>query len=61
MSPEKLLLYELMDAISKMPNDTQVDIEVRAMTLRNMLKDDPHGLMALALVVVGAEMAAKDD
>lgn len=58
MTPEKLVLYEIRDTISKLPNDDQIKVEVRAGTLRNIVKGDEHAAMAFALV--GAELAAAD-
>lgn len=57
MTPEKLVLYEIRDAISKLSEDDRIKVEVRAGTLRNMLKHDEHVVMAFALV--GAELAAE--
>lgn len=50
MTPEKILLYEIRETISQMSEDDRIKVEVRATTLRNMLKDDMHALMAFALV-----------
>lgn len=58
MTPEKLVLYEIRDVIAKLPNDDQIKVEVRAATLRGILKDGEHAAMAFALV--GAEEAAKE-
>lgn len=58
MTPEKIVLYEIREAISKLSNDDQIKVAVRATTLRNIIKDGEHALMAFALV--GAELAAQD-
>jgi len=58
VTPEKIVLYEVRDAISKLSEDDRIKVEVRAMTLRNILKGDEHAAMAFALV--GAEMAAAE-
>lgn len=58
MTPEKIVLYEIRDAISKLPEDDRIKVEVRAGTLRGILSDGEHAAMAFALV--GAEMAATE-
>lgn len=58
MTPEKIVLYEIRDVISKMSADDQIKVEVRAATIRNIISADEHALMAFALV--GAEQAARD-
>lgn len=58
MTPEKIVLYEIRDAISKLSNDDQIKVQVRASTLRNILSDGEHAVMAFALV--GAEQAAAE-
>ena len=57
MTPEKIVLYEIRDAISKLAEGDRIMVEARAMTLRNILKDDEHAVLAFALV--GAEQAAE--
>jgi hypothetical protein len=56
MTPEKIVLYEIRDTIAQMSEDDRIKVEVRATTLRNILKGDEHAAMAFALV--GAELAA---
>ena len=58
MTPEKIVLYEIRDAISKLSNDDQIKVEVRAGTIRNIISADEFALMAFALV--GAEKAAEE-
>ena len=58
MTPEKIVLYEIRDAISKLSEDDRIKVEVRAMTLRNIVADGEHAAMAFALV--GAELAATE-
>lgn len=58
MTPEKLVLYEIRDAISKLSEEDRIKVEVRAGTLRNILKDGEHAMMAFALV--GAEQVAAE-
>lgn len=57
LTPEKLLLYEIRDAISKLSEEDQIKVEARAMTFRNLFNADEHAAMAFALV--GAEKAAE--
>lgn len=58
MTNAEIVLREIRQAIKQMPDDSQVQVQVIAMTLRNILKTDPdHATMAFALV--GAEQAAK--
>lgn len=55
--PEDIQLYEVRKVILKLPEDDRIHVEAIAMTLRNILKNNPHASMAFALV--GAEEAAK--
>ena len=58
MTPEKLLLFEIKDAIANLSEDDRIKVECIAATLRNILRDNPHAAMAYALV--GAELAANE-
>lgn len=57
MTPEKIVLYEIKEAISQLSEDDRIKVEVRAGTIRNIISADEHAMMAFALV--GAELAAK--
>lgn len=57
MTPEKIVLYEIKEAIEQLPEADRIQVEAIAVTIRNMLKADQRAYMALALV--GAEEAAK--
>lgn len=59
MTPEKIVLYEIRDAISKLSEDDRIKVEVRAGTIRNIISADEFALLAFALV--GAEQAARDE
>lgn len=57
MTNEDIVLREIRQAIKRMPDDSQVQVQVIAMTLRTILKTDPvHAPMAFALVI--AEQAS---
>lgn len=58
MTPEKIVLYEIREAIAQLSEDDRISVTVRATTLRNIIKDDEHALMAFALI--GAELAAAE-
>lgn len=58
MTPEKIVLYEIREMISKLSPDDQIKVEVRAGTIRNIISADEYALMAFALV--GAEQAARE-
>jgi len=59
MTNEETLVREIRHAIKQMPDDSQIQVQVIAMTLRNILKQDPeHATMAFALVC--AEQAEKE-
>ena len=58
MTPEKIVLYEVKEAISQLSEDDRIRVEAIAMNLRNILTaGGEHASMALALI--GAEEAAK--
>lgn len=57
MTPEKIVLYEIRDAISKLSEDDRIKVEIRAGTIRNIISADEFALLAFALV--GAEKAAE--
>lgn len=57
MTNEEQTLADVRAEIAKMSEDDQLQVKVIAMTLRNILKADPHAPMALALV--GAELAVQ--
>jgi len=59
VTPEKIVLYEIRDAISKLSEDDRIKVEVRAGTIRNIIGADEFALLAFALV--GAEQAARDE
>ncbi len=54
---EDIVLRQIRETIKQMSDESQVQVQVIAMTLRNILKTDPeHATLAFALV--GAEQAA---
>lgn len=57
MTPEKIVLYEIKEAISQLSEDDRIKVEARAGTIRNIIYADEHAMMAFALV--GAELATK--
>jgi hypothetical protein len=57
MNDEELTLYAIKQAIAKLDQERRIRIEALAITLRNIVKDDPDAALAFALV--GAEMAAR--
>lgn len=57
MTDEAQTLLVIRGAIAGLSEDDQIQVRVIAMTLRNILKQDPRAPMAFALV--GAELAAQ--
>lgn len=58
MSEEEVTLAVIKHEISKLSEDDQIAIAVRAQTLRNIAAEE-NGFGAMAFALVGAELAAK--
>lgn len=57
MTDKEQVVAEIQSMIAKQLDEDQIRVLYIAMTLRNILKDNPHAYLAFALV--GAEEAAK--
>lgn len=57
MTDEEQVVAEIKSMIAEQPDEDQIRVLSIAMTLRNILKGNPHAALAFALV--GAEEAAK--
>jgi hypothetical protein len=57
VTDEETTLAAVKREIGKLSADGQIEVAVRAQTIRNIANADGYGAMALALV--GAELAAK--
>jgi len=58
MTEEEVTLAVIKHEISKLPEESRIAIEARAMTLRNIAAEE-NGFGAMAFALVGAELAAK--
>ena len=59
MTPEQIVVAEINEVIEKLSEDDRIQVRMIAGTLQGMLMAD--GRTALALALVGAQMAAYPD